>query len=450
MLRILVMMFVNIYRGEKESEEIAQEIDETNRLRQEHRERMAGIPPHLRSTNFKRRRRPRSNSELLGKSALIVGIACAVVFGLCFFLCVGGALINGVVQRANAPGGNVVVGPAPPPARPAPPAPPGPPPEPKVAAFRTLKTKAPVVFHIRFTRDGNRLATFGGQVGPHYLQLWDRESGAELASCEEGGGGIGWLEISPDGKHVLAYHSDKIILRDSKTGSPEGQIDLRGEDQAWQTVSFAPDSSTVTLSQRKGLAFWAVPDGTRLPPLAHVEIDQKTQEVIAQFTPDGKTLLTSGWLDERGGRRRHDQVWDLTGKNPVRELKGFSQTIKGLGGRLFLSPDGKLALLASSETMEVLDWQTDRKLAEWKASPGQEKWGLAFVPGGKHIVTGHRDCTIRCWDLETLTVVGNYQDTLGASDGVSGVAVSPDGQLLATALGDTISLRRFDEVFPKK
>ncbi|MEA5572412.1 serine/threonine-protein kinase [Calothrix sp. UHCC 0171] len=63
---------------------------------------------------------------------------------------------------------------------------------------------------------------------------------------------------------------------------------------------------------------------------------------------------------------------------------------------------------------------------------------VAFSPGGKSLVSGSGDKTIKLWDLLT----GEQIHTLiGHSDSVSSVAISPDGKILVSCSGDkTIKL----------
>ncbi|CCA75010.1 related to WD40-repeat protein (notchless protein) [Serendipita indica DSM 11827] len=59
---------------------------------------------------------------------------------------------------------------------------------------------------------------------------------------------------------------------------------------------------------------------------------------------------------------------------------------------------------------------------------------VAFSPDGIHVVSGSYDRTVRLWDAETGTQIG--QPFMGHSDRVYSVAFSPDGRLVVSGSGD--------------
>jgi hypothetical protein len=87
MIRLLIVWIHDLYRYLQLREERAHDEEEDDLIRREHRERLRGIPPHLRSTRFVRRRRARSDSELLLISIALVGIPGVLLFLLMFIFC---------------------------------------------------------------------------------------------------------------------------------------------------------------------------------------------------------------------------------------------------------------------------------------------------------------------------------------------------------------------------
>ena len=68
---------------------------------------------------------------------------------------------------------------------------------------------------------------------------------------------------------------------------------------------------------------------------------------------------------------------------------------------------------------------------------------VTYSPDGRHIVSGSDDCTVRIWDVETGTVVGDPLE--GHTGGVNSVAFSPDGGRIISGSDDK-SIRTWDAV----
>ena len=63
---------------------------------------------------------------------------------------------------------------------------------------------------------------------------------------------------------------------------------------------------------------------------------------------------------------------------------------------------------------------------------------VAFSPGGKLLVAGSADGTVRAWNPATRRPVGTpFEVGAGVASGVFVVAFSPDGKLLATGGADS-------------
>jgi len=63
---------------------------------------------------------------------------------------------------------------------------------------------------------------------------------------------------------------------------------------------------------------------------------------------------------------------------------------------------------------------------------------VAISPDGRHVAAGSLDRVVRLWDAETGQFMGQYE---GHSDSVYSVAFSPDGKTLASgSLDKTLKL----------
>ncbi len=164
-------------------------------------------------------------------------------------------------------------------------------------------------------------------------------------------------------------------------------------------------------------------DGNPLPAgallrLGSLRLRQRTTLRSVAFTPDGTFLVSGGW-------DRIISFWDpATGK----EVRHIDAPEKGVDALAF-SRDGKLLAGAGLNGAVIL----------WNAATGQEARrleghrqqvkGIAFSPQGDRLISGDAEVA-RLWDVTSGKVLHAWPVGQG---GVSAVAYSPEGRLLAAA-----------------
>ncbi|MEV6908040.1 hypothetical protein [Amycolatopsis sp. NPDC051071] len=144
-------------------------------------------------------------------------------------------------------------------------------------------------------------------------------------------------------------------------------------------------------------------------------------------SPDGRLVAVVG----EPGRIT---LWDLPSRRSIGDLRGQF----GLVTSATFSPDGRRLATATSAG-ELLLWDVHgRSLLSTDSDPdGYSVTGLAFSPEGRWLVassaTRARASAVRMWDTTRATPV----TTLTTGDGhIAGVAVSPDGGLIASTGSD--------------
>jgi WD40 repeat protein/transcriptional regulator with XRE-family HTH domain len=206
------------------------------------------------------------------------------------------------------------------------------------------------------------------------------------------------------------------------------------------------DGTNPVTARRLAVAAWAVfPTGQALSAITTLLAEQQQQgmlpadpsQVFAVAFSRGGTLLASAGGD---GTVR---LWDPVTRRPIGAPLHASAR-NGVRAVAF-SRDGTLLASAGGDgTVRLWDPVTRRPIgAPLHASA---RWGVnwvAFSPDGKLLASAGGDGTVRLWNPATGCLVATLRVTsvpTGASGaaqyGVSGVAFSPDGKLLASGSTD--------------
>ena len=305
---------------------------------------------------------------------------------------------------------------------------------------------------VAFNPDGKTIVSCGG----NNIHLWDSDTNQLLETLIGHTESVNSVILSPDGE-TIASASDDGTIRLWNVNTREPLKTLMAHADSANSVVFSSDGETIASSSNdRTIRLWNANTGELLRTLTgHVE----NVNTIA-FSPDGNTIASgSGRLVYLGGGEdsgtcvgQEIRLWNANTGELLKPLTGHTSVVNSV----VFSPDGNTIASGSGHWMGY----------EGKASAGEEVrlWNVhtgeliktltghkdvvssvAFSPDGSYIVSGDWydwdgylssgtwSGEIRVWDAHT----GEHLKTLkGHTGGVSSVAFSPDGKVLASGRTD--------------
>ncbi|KAL0492012.1 general transcriptional corepressor TUP1 [Acrasis kona] len=149
------------------------------------------------------------------------------------------------------------------------------------------------------------------------------------------------------------------------------------------------------------------------------------------FSPDGKYLVA-------GTEDRTVKVWDINSGDLKYSLGGHELDIYSLD----YSYDNRFVVSGSGDGKAKI-WNMENGMCEHtlgndEIGPKEGVTSVAISPDGRVVAAGSLDCVVRLWD----TMTGKFLDSFkGHDDSVYSVAFSPDGKTLASgSLDRTLKL----------
>lgn len=200
-----------------------------------------------------------------------------------------------------------------------------------------------------------------------------------------------------------------------RNGSLMPRRDLDAHDAAVIDLDFSPDGQfLITSSRDNSVLMWELEAETPARRL----VDGANVSSVT-FSPDGRRFVIATSVGELGGELL---LWNTDHWQQVRTLAGKQPVAFHSNGRL-------LASAGSDGAIIVRDLDRDRPLGTKLEDPG-DPMSLVFLDGGRRLIAGGRDQSLRIWNVET----GRLEQTPIATDQgwISALAVHPDGMRLAS------------------
>jgi WD40 repeat protein len=179
--------------------------------------------------------------------------------------------------------------------------------------LRTLRGHSTVIGSVAFSPDGKILAS---DSLDKTIRLWDIATGKALQVLTGRDSGAACsVAFSPDGKALASVGQNReVVLWDVATGkkvralpeasSPESSTKIT-------TLAFSPDGKLVAGAGDHNIKLWNVASGEVVSEFT-TESDAEYLGEPLSFTPDGKSLISTGFImDSKGGVVRNVSVWDV-------------------------------------------------------------------------------------------------------------------------------------------
>ena len=305
---------------------------------------------------------------------------------------------------------------------------------------------------VAFSPDGNTIVSCGG----NNVHLWDSDTNQRLKTLIGHTESVNSVVFSPDGNTIASASDDgTICLWNVRTR--KRLKTLMAHADSVNSVVFSSDGNTIaSAGNDRTVRLWNAHTGELIKTLTgHIE----NVNTVA-FSSDGNTIASgSGKLLYLGGGEdsgtcvgQEIRLWNTNTGELIKTLIGHTSVVNSV----VFSPDGNTIASGSGHWMgyegkasageEVRLWNANTgELIKTLTGHKDVVSSVAFSPDGNLIVSGDWydwngylssgtwSGEIRVWDAHT----GEHLKTLtGHTGGVSSVAFSPDGKVLASGRTD--------------
>ena len=267
---------------------------------------------------------------------------------------------------------------------------------------------------VAFSPDGTKVLTGSSD---RTARLWNANTGALVKTFIGHFNDILSVALSPDGTKVLTGSKDNTArLWNATTG---GSIRTLSCASSVICVAFSPDGMKILTGAATSATLWNSGDGNRLWSASSTG----TVSSIAFSSHTERVLIgtSDGRIVSRVAASGAEISVVVAGNGPVTSL--------------VLSPDERYLLTAIGPPQNGPKIWTVSDVIPMRTFSGHTNGvaGVAFSPDGTEVLTGSYDYTAKLWNGETASLLRTFS---GHANGVACVAFSPDGTKVLTGSGD--------------
>ena len=234
---------------------------------------------------------------------------------------------------------------------------------------------------------------------------------------------ISSVSISPDGRHIAAGSDDgTVLVWNMKTRKLFQHF--RGAHAGWvNSVAFSPDGWTLASgAMDQTVVLW---DHVKGQERKRFDNQSGCVNSIA-FSPDGK-LIATGSVDHLV------RLWDVSSRDS-REVHLVLGGHSGCVNSVRFSPSGGKRVVSGSDDLTIRLWDTATgQNTQILRGHTRKIVAALFSPNGSLVVSGSEDKSVRVWDAANGRLL---HALLGHTSGINAVAFSPNGELLASGSFD--------------
>lgn len=229
------------------------------------------------------------------------------------------------------------------------------------------------------------------------------------------------IAYSPDGGRIAMVFGDGTLRLWDVVSGEETVRPSPFRDQV-ESLEFSPNGEWLATAGRQGVLLWNVAANEEPEQLA----DLPQGAGVVRFSPDG-SLLAVGGYDQAVAR-----LYNVASRQMILAIEGPNRAYSREG--MCFSADGRQLIVPSSTNVvdffDVITAQRVRRLEAEAIMP----CGVAVSPDGRLLASIGRSAAMNVWDLPSGERISDPSS--GHLAGVYGVAWTPDDELVATASMD--------------